>query len=111
MNKQLSIAVSIVLIFTGVVTLVFILAGSVFNFRIRQLWPLTIVVSGLLFVLPPLLVRGKRGLGGLFIPGIPVLTTGTILLFASVFRQWNAWAWLWPTRPKKCVERRTTLPA
>jgi hypothetical protein len=54
------------------------------------------VSLGLLFVCPPLLVRGNRGLGGLFIPGVPILVTGGILFFASVFDAWGAWARLWP---------------
>jgi hypothetical protein len=61
-----------------------------------RLWPLTVSALGLLFVVPPLLVRDKRGLGGLFIPGVPILVTGGILLLASVFRAWDVWAWLWP---------------
>ena len=96
MNKQLSIVASILLIMVGLLTLAFALAGPVFGFRIWQLWPLAVVTAGLLFVVPPLLVRGKRGLGGLFIPGMPILTTGTLLLFASLFRRWNIWEWLWP---------------
>jgi hypothetical protein len=95
-NKPVSIAMSMVLIFVGVLTLVCSLVGPILGFRIWQLWPLTVVFAGLLLVLPPLLVRGKRGLGGLFIPGVPILTTGAILLFASVLRHWNVWAWLWP---------------
>jgi hypothetical protein len=96
MSKQLSIVISIVLIMVGLLALAFSLAGPVFGFRIWQLWPLAVVTAGALFVLPPLLVRGKRGLGGLFIPGMPILTTGTLLLFASVFRLWDVWEWLWP---------------
>ena len=96
MNKQLSIVLSIILIMVGLLTLAFSLVGPVLGFRVWQLWPLTVVAAGALFVLPPLLVRGKRGLGGLFIPGMPILTTGTILLFASVFRTWDVWSWLWP---------------
>lgn len=96
MNKPVSIAMSMVPIFVGVLTLMCSLVGPILGFRIWQLWPLTIVFAGLLLVLPPLLVRGKRGLGGLFIPGVPILTTGAILLFASVLRHWNVWAWLWP---------------
>jgi hypothetical protein len=42
------------------------------------------------------LFRERRGLGGLFIPGLPILTTGGILLFASVLNWWDAWSWLWP---------------
>jgi hypothetical protein len=51
---------------------------------------------GLAFVLPPFLVRGRRWLGALLIPGFPILMTGTILLVASVFNAWSIWAWLWP---------------
>ena len=96
MNKRVSIVVSIVLIIVGLLALFFSLTGPIFGFRVWQLWPLIVVLAGLLFVLPPLLVRGKPGLGGLFIPGMPVLATGTILLVASVLRQWHVWTWLWP---------------
>jgi hypothetical protein len=41
-------------------------------------------------------VRGRRGLGALFIPGLPILTTGGILLLSSVFITGRVWAWLWP---------------
>ena len=61
-----------------------------------RLWPLLVVAGGLLFVVSPLLARGRRGLGGLFIPGVPILTTGGILLYASVLDTWQAWEWLWP---------------
>jgi hypothetical protein len=61
-----------------------------------RLWPLLVVGVGMLFVVPPFLTRNARGLGGLFIPGVPVLVTGGILLFASVFDAWRAWEWLWP---------------
>jgi hypothetical protein len=87
---------SIVLILTGALTLLCSVAGPLFGFRVWQLWPLTVIVAGLFFVVPPLLVRGKRGLGGLFIPGVPILTNGCILFFTSVTRWWGAWEWLWP---------------
>ena len=61
-----------------------------------RFWPLIAVGIGLLFVVPPFLVRGKPGLGALFIPGFPVLMTGAMLLLASVFNAWDIWAWLWP---------------
>ncbi len=96
MNKPLSILASMVLIFVGMAVLVSSLVAPAFGFRVWRLWPLAVIVAGFLFVVPPLLVRGKPGLGALFIPGVPVLNTGAILLFASVFRMWSAWAWLWP---------------
>ena len=61
-----------------------------------QLWPLLVLGMGLLFVIAPFLTPRRRGMGGLFIPGMPILATGAILLYASVFSRWSAWAWLWP---------------
>jgi hypothetical protein len=61
-----------------------------------RLWPLTVMSVGLGFVLPPVLHPTRRGLGGLFIPGILILTTGGVLLLTSALGWWGAWAWLWP---------------
>ncbi|HNT75386.1 MAG TPA: hypothetical protein PKH77_10240 [Anaerolineae bacterium] len=96
MKKQSSLIISVGLIVAGVLFLGANLAGMLFGFRLWQLWPLIIVAVGWGLVLPPLLVRGRRGLGGMFIAGMPVLTTGAILLFASIFRGWHVWRWLWP---------------
>ena len=101
MNKQFSATVGIVLILLGASVLVFnlvmpVLGLNMWRLAIWRFWPLIVVGLGLLFVLPPLLAPGRRGLGALFIPGMPVLATGAILLFTSVFHVWSAWRWLWP---------------
>jgi hypothetical protein len=100
MDKRLSLLVGIVLLLVGVTALASNLAVHVFRMDLWRLpwrlWPLAVVALGLLFVGAPLLARGRRGLGALFIPGMPVLVTGGILLFASVFNVWRAWSWLWP---------------
>jgi hypothetical protein len=36
-----------------------------------------------------------RGFGAFFIPGMPVLTTGAILLYASMTDRWEVWAVAW----------------
>ena len=59
-------------------------------------WPLFVVGAGLLFCIPPFIFRKQTGLGGLFIPGIPVLTTGILLFVASVAGNWDLWAAWWP---------------
>jgi hypothetical protein len=101
MNKQFSATVGIVLILLGVSALMLnlvmpALGLSLWRLVIWRFWPLVVVGLGLLFVLLPLLATGRRSLGALFIPGMPVLTTGAILLFTSVFHVWGAWGWLWP---------------
>jgi hypothetical protein len=101
MNKRLSILMGVLLILIGGLALAFNVvvpwwAPEFWRWGSWRLWPLLIVGGGLLFTVSPLLVRGKRGLGGLYIPGVPILVTGGILLFASMFDAWGAWAWLWP---------------
>lgn len=102
MNKHVSLVAGAVLIALGLLTMALtiglpVMGLSVWNvFHVSRYWPLTVISIGLGFVLPPLLLRDRRGLGGLFIPGTPILATGAILLFASVFHWWGAWSWLWP---------------
>lgn len=96
MKKRNSVLLSGILISVGVLLLLSNLAGALFGFRLWQLWPIVVVAIGCCFVLPPLFATGKRGLGGLFIPGMPILTMGALLLFTSVFNWWDAWSWLWP---------------
>jgi hypothetical protein len=101
MNRRVSILVGVVLILVGGLALAFNLAMPMLRLDVWywgawRLWPLVVIAGGLFFVLPPFLVRGRQGLGGLFIPGLPVLTSGCILLYCSIFDAWGAWEWLWP---------------
>ena len=101
MGRRVSFLVGVTLILIGGLSLAFtvampILGRGMWMWGAWRLWPLLVVAGGLLFVVSPLLARGKRGLGGLFIPGVPILTTGGILLYASVLDAWHAWEWLWP---------------
>ena len=102
MSKKASMFVGVVLISLGLMTtgLTFGLPMlGIHSFRFFQLWrywPLTVMSVGLGFVLPPLFYHGRRGLGGLFIPGVPILATGAVLFFTSVLGWWGAWSWLWP---------------
>jgi hypothetical protein len=101
MQRRFSILVGVMLILVGGLSLAFNVGlpwlGPMFWYRGGwQLWPLSVICLGLLFVLSPLLAPGRRGAGGLFIPGMPILATGAILFYANVFGQWSVWAWLWP---------------
>lgn len=96
MNKQLSIGVGLALILVGVATLAASMLNLFLGFRIWHLWPVTVLALGLLTTVPPLFSARKPRLGWLFIPGLPILTTGVILLLASVLRWWRFWSVLWP---------------
>lgn len=109
MDRRFSAIVGVALIVVGGLALLFSLGMPVLGVRLSPfwpvglawrwlswLWPLVVVGLGLLFVVPPLLTRGRPGLGALLIPGMPILTTGAILLLANLFRWWDVWSWLWP---------------
>ena len=61
-----------------------------------RLWPMVVVIAGLLLTAPGFLGIARRGFGAFFIPGIPVLVTGGILLFASISHNWGIWVAAWP---------------
>lgn len=61
-----------------------------------RLWPVIVVTVGMLLTLPGFFGLAQRGFGAFFIPGIPVLVTGGILLFASIAHNWGVWALAWP---------------
>jgi hypothetical protein len=109
MDKRFSISVGTILILVGALALMLTLGGPVLGLGLFRLWPfglvrwglgwlwpMTVVGLGVLIVLPPFLIRGRRSLGGLFIPGLPILTTGALLLLANSFNWWGVWEWLWP---------------
>lgn len=100
MERKQLIAVGMALVLLGSLSLLLVgtagLAGVNLGAFLWRFWPLAITALGLGLVIPPFLVRGKRALGALFIPGMPVLTTGGLLLLASVLNSWSLWGWLWP---------------
>lgn len=101
MGRRYAILIGIMLILFGLLALAFnlgapILAPHLWEWGAWRLWPLVVVTVGLCLAAPPILVRGQRGLGALFIPATPILATGGILLYASVLNRWDDWAWLWP---------------
>jgi hypothetical protein len=61
-----------------------------------RMWPIIVVLLGIGLTFPGFFGFAKRGFGSFFIPGIPVLTTGGILLAASLFNRWQIWAVAWP---------------
>jgi hypothetical protein len=99
MQKKASLLIGLTLILLGLLFLAGNLliqsAGSGFFPGLRT-WPILVVGAGLLFCLPPFLFPRQRGLSGLFIPGLPVLTTGILLFIASMTENWSIWTTFWP---------------
>jgi len=99
MQKKASLLIGVTLIILGVLALAANLLirangiGILLGFRA---WPIFVVGAGLLFCLPPFIFPSQRGLSGLFVPGLPILATGTILFLASVSGNWGIWATAWP---------------
>jgi hypothetical protein len=101
MNKRVSTLIGIFLILMGGLLLASNVVLPLLGIRswywsVWRLWPVIVVSLGVFFMLIPLLWPHKRGLGAFFIFGAPILATGGILLFTSVFNVWGAWTWLWP---------------
>jgi hypothetical protein len=73
------------------------LMGNIFfSTEAWRIWPIVIILAGLGLTAPGFFGLSRRGLGSFFIPGIPVLTTGGILLYASLTKDWGIWADAWP---------------
>ncbi|CAG1015824.1 hypothetical protein ANAEL_05371 [Anaerolineales bacterium] len=73
-----------------------VLVGNVFlSTKTWKLWPLIILLGGIGLTLPGFFGFWRRGYGSFFIPGLPVLTTGAILLFASLTDNWEVWSVAW----------------
>ena len=61
-----------------------------------RLWPITVILLGLALTAPGFWGLSRRGLGSFFIPGLLVLTTGVLLMIASLTTRWGIWALAWP---------------
>jgi hypothetical protein len=98
MSKKASLLFGITLIALAVLAFAgnLLMKSGSFNAGNFRSWPLIVIGIGLLFCIPPFLSRSQQGLGGLFIPGVPVLTTGILLFAASVSGNWALWAKWWP---------------
>lgn len=73
-----------------------LLGNALLRLEAWRLWPAIVIIAGLALTAPGFLGLARRGFGAFFIPGVPVLVIGGILMFASLFNQWNAWAVAWP---------------
>jgi len=92
-EKLFNLIAGVTLLAIGVIAL----AGNVLlTTKAWKLWPLIVLLAGIGLTLPGFFGFWRRGYGSFFIPGIPVLTTGAILLYASVTNNWGVWSVVWP---------------
>ena len=98
MTKRSSVVLGVLLVFFGAQMFFYRLFLPIFGFETGngRLWPLLLANISLIFVLAPFFARHRRGLGGLFIPGIPMMMVSSMLLIASITDWWGLWAYLWP---------------
>jgi len=99
MHKKASLLFGVTLVLIGLLALAGNLLLSATGSSLAagfNTWPLAVVAIGLLFCIPPFVFSKQPGLGGLFIPGVPVLTTGILLFIASITEHWDLWATWWP---------------
>lgn len=92
-QRSLSLLFGLALVVIGAISL---LGNTLLTVQAWRLWPMTVVVAGIALTLPGFFGLKRRGLGAFFIPGVPVLTTGGILLAASLLDNWKLWAVAWP---------------
>lgn len=91
-EKLFNLITGVTLLAIGVIALI----GNTFlATNAWKLWPVTIVLAGAALTLPGFLGLANRGFGAFFIPGMPVLITGAILLYASLTGHWEVWSVAW----------------
>jgi hypothetical protein len=91
-ERIFNLIVGITLLAIGSIALI----GNIFlTTKAWKLWPVIVVLAGIGMTIPGFFGMLRRGYGSFFIPGIPLLTTGTILLFASLTGHWNIWGVAW----------------
>ena len=92
-ERSLSLIFGLALVAIGSISL---LGNTLLAVQAWRIWPLTVVILGMALCAPGFFGLKKRGLGSFFIAGVPVLATGGILLFASLFSRWDVWSLAWP---------------
>lgn len=84
------------LVFGGGLLLAYNVVGSVFGLRLPQLWPLAVGAVGLMFILSPIVWFRQRGLGALYIPGMPIMAVAAVGMFSNFVSAGRAWGTFWP---------------
>lgn len=92
-DRLFSLLFGLALLLTGAASLTSRLLLGAESWRI---WPMAVLLAGAALLVPGFFAFGRRGLGGFFIPALPTLMTGALLLAASLSGNWSLWAQAWP---------------
>jgi hypothetical protein len=98
MTRISSLLPGFLLMLVGGLMLAYTVFGSIFGVRLPQLWqlwPVWVAGVGLFFILPPVIWPQHHGLGGLFIPGMPIMAVSVVGML-SIFRGGQVWGTFWP---------------
>jgi hypothetical protein len=60
-----------------------------------RMWPIIVILLGLGLCIPGFGGAKKRWMGSFFMPGVPILVTGGLLLVTSLSGDWGLWGVLW----------------
>jgi hypothetical protein len=106
MQKKVALLFGVTLVALALLLLAGNLLTGIFDTNVVHTgfhtWPLAVIAIGLLFCVPPFIFHQQKGLGeqkglgGGFIPGIPIFTTGCLLFTSSITGNWAFWGKLWP---------------
>ncbi len=91
-RNLLSLIIGVTLVLVGVISL---LGNTLLKLEAWKLWPVVVVLAGLGLTAPALFAVRNPGLAAFYFPGLPVLTAGGILLYASLSGNWGIWAAAW----------------
>jgi len=81
----------------GLGVLVFIGQLTGFGGMIGSLWPLFVMVPGLIFLY--FAYTGDKKTAGLAVPGTVITGTGLILFYQNLTGHWESWAYIWTLYP------------
>jgi hypothetical protein len=95
MNQKVSAMIGTMLILLGGAFMLINMAIPAAGAWVGQTWPLFIVTGGAMFMLVPFFFRQEKWTGVFFIPGMPILVTGLLLLVSNILNSWNIWDWAW----------------
>ena len=97
MKKSTNLS-GVILILLGVMALTHTIILPLFGIEagLWRLWPLAVAAVGFSFVLTPFAYRQNRGLGMMFIPGLPIVMVSGLLFVSSLFNWWSSWELFWP---------------